>query len=159
MFEKILVALDNSEGGQSIFDRALFLAKESGAHLMLLNVLSPFDEGYSYLMYPDPDIYPSLYDEVMKTYMPQLEAFEQKGLEFLRSLKTKAMDAGVPTELTQSLGDPGQIICHIADTWGADLIVIGRRCRTGLNELILGSASNYVLHHAPCSVFISQRCG
>jgi nucleotide-binding universal stress UspA family protein len=94
----------------------------------------------------------------MKNYMPQLETFEKKGLEFLRLLQTKAMDADVPTELTQSLGDPGQIICHIADTWGADLIVIGRRCRTGLNELILGSASNYVLHHASCSVLISQRC-
>ena len=157
-FAKILVALENTEERQSIFDRALFLAKASGAHLMLLHVLSPFDESYDYPMYPDPDIYPALYDEVMKNYMPQLETFEQKGLEFLRSLRTKAMDAGVPTELTQSLGDPGQIICHIADTWGAELIVIGRRCRTGLNELILGSASNYVLHHAPCSVLISQRC-
>ncbi|MGQ9872468.1 universal stress protein [Leptodesmis sp.] len=35
---------------------------------------------------------------------------------------------------------------------GADLILIGNRGHTGLKELFLGSASNYVLHHAPCSV-------
>ncbi len=39
---------------------------------------------------------------------------------------------------------------------GADLIVVGRRGRSGLSELILGSASNYVLHHAPCSVLTLQ---
>jgi nucleotide-binding universal stress UspA family protein len=29
---------------------------------------------------------------------------------------------------------------------------MGRRGRTGLSELFLGSVSNYVTHHAPCSV-------
>ncbi|NWF59077.1 MAG: universal stress protein [Fischerella sp.] len=93
----------------------------------------------------------------MKNYMSRLEEFEQKRLEFLRSLKTKAMGAGVPIKLTQSLGDPCQVICHIADTWGAELIVTGRRGRTGLSEMILGSVSNCVLHHAPCSVLVIQE--
>ncbi len=39
---------------------------------------------------------------------------------------------------------------------GADLIVLGRRGRTGLAEALLGSVSNYVLHHAPCSVLVVQ---
>ncbi|MDB9482953.1 universal stress protein, partial [Dolichospermum circinale CS-537/05] len=34
------------------------------------------------------------------------------------------------------------------------LIMMGRRGRSGLAEFFLGSQSNYVLHHAPCSVQI-----
>ncbi len=44
----------------------------------------------------------------------------------------------------------------MARNCGADVIVMGRRGHSGLSELILGSVSNYVLHHAPCSVLIVQ---
>ena len=41
------------------------------------------------------------------------------------------------------------------DHWyGADLIAIGSHGRRGLNELVLGSVSNYVLHHVSCSVLL-----
>ncbi len=56
----------------------------------------------------------------------------------------------------QNLGDPGRIICEIARDCDADLIVMGRGNHSGLNEFFLGSVSNYVLHHAPCSVLAVQ---
>ncbi|MEO0350033.1 MAG: universal stress protein, partial [Cyanobacteria bacterium P01_A01_bin.15] len=40
--------------------------------------------------------------------------------------------------------------------WNADLIMMGRRGRSGFSELLLGSVSNYVMHHAPCSVLTVQ---
>jgi nucleotide-binding universal stress UspA family protein len=61
---------------------------------------------------------------------------------------------GIKTEFTQIPGNPGQTIKKIAQNWDADLIVMGSRGRTGLSELVLGSVSNYVMHHAPCSVLI-----
>jgi nucleotide-binding universal stress UspA family protein len=54
-------------------------------------------------------------------------------------------------------GDPGHSICESAQNWGADLIVLGRRGRTGFAEAFLGSVSNYVVHHASCSVFVIQE--
>jgi len=36
------------------------------------------------------------------------------------------------------------------------VIMIGRHGRTGLAEFFLGSVSNYVMHHAPCSVLTIQ---
>ncbi|NEO28803.1 MAG: universal stress protein, partial [Kamptonema sp. SIO4C4] len=35
-------------------------------------------------------------------------------------------------------------------------VIIGRRGRVGLSEILLGSVSNYVLHHAPCAVMVVQ---
>jgi nucleotide-binding universal stress UspA family protein len=52
------------------------------------------------------------------------------------------------------IGEPGQEICLVAKDWGADLIVIGRHARGGLSELLLGSVSNHVIHHADCSVLV-----
>jgi nucleotide-binding universal stress UspA family protein len=54
------------------------------------------------------------------------------------------------------MGDPGQTICKVAETWGADLILMGRNRKSGISEMFLGSTSNYVLHHAPCSVLAVQ---
>jgi nucleotide-binding universal stress UspA family protein len=48
------------------------------------------------------------------------------------------------------------MICQVAKDWGAELIMVGRRGNSGLSELILGSVSNYVVHHAHCSVLIVQ---
>lgn len=64
---------------------------------------------------------------------------------------------GINAEFKILFGDPSRVICEIAQAWNADLIIIGRRGRTGLSELFLGSVSNYVLHHAPCSVLTVQQ--
>lgn len=74
----------------------------------------------------------------------------------LRSLTESAIAAGVKTDFAQTSGSPGQAICNLDRTWGADLIVVGRWGRSGLNELLFGSVSNYVLHHAPCSVLVVE---
>ena len=34
--------------------------------------------------------------------------------------------------------------------------MVGSHGRTGIRELLLGSVSNYVLHHALCSVLVVQ---
>ncbi|MGF1673753.1 MAG: universal stress protein, partial [Rivularia sp. (in: cyanobacteria)] len=52
---------------------------------------------------------------------------------------------------------PGYMICNVARSREVDLIVVGRHGRTGLSEFFLGSVSNYVLHHAPCSVLTIQK--
>jgi nucleotide-binding universal stress UspA family protein len=156
MFHRILVAIDHSEINQSVFEAALALAKTTGARLMLLHVLS-LDERPIL----NPPFYISGYasaltDEIIKQYQEEWAASEQRGLEKLRALTNEATTAGVSTEFTQNVGAPGQTICSIAQSWKADLVVIGRRGYSGLREMVLGSVSNYVLHHAPCSVLTVQ---
>jgi nucleotide-binding universal stress UspA family protein len=156
MLQNILVALDRSETHQHVLDEALTLAKATHASLMFFHVLNSFDKGYPYPMYPSADAYPALYEEAIQAYTEQLQKFEQEGIAFLQSLTRQAAALDIPAEYSQSLGDPGKTICERAESWKADVILMGRRGRSGLREMLLGSVSSYVLHHAPCSVMIIQ---
>ncbi len=155
IFKKILVALDHSEIGQQVFEEALGLAKLTQASLMLLHVLSPEEEGSPYVpMLSNLDYYPGLTSQSFELYQSQWDTFKNQGIQMLQSFCAQANTAGVTTEFTQNIGNPGRIVCDLASNYGADLIVMGRRGRSGVMELFLGSVSNYVLHHAPCSVHV-----
>ena len=95
--------------------------------------------------------------EVVSLKQQETEKVRQHIEQWLRSCCHEAMARGISTEFDLKIGDAGSAICDLAKGWEADLIVIGRRGRTGLSELLLGSVSNYVLHHAPCSVLVIQH--
>ncbi|MBO1349854.1 MAG: universal stress protein [Hormoscilla sp. GUM202] len=137
MVNKILVALDSSDFARRVFDRALFLAKASNGKMMLLHVLSPEAEDSS--VSPriiSMDVNSLATAEPIRSYHQQWEAFKQKCLYLLRSLTEEATAAEVPTEFTQTPGSPGRSICNFAKSWEADILVMGRRGRSGLSELI-----------------------
>jgi nucleotide-binding universal stress UspA family protein len=157
MLDKILLAIDISETNKGNFPAALSLAQITGAKLMLLNVIAPNENNY-----PNPFVYYGyeydLMDESLVTiYQKQWEKFKQRGLERLRSLAEEAIAVGVEAEFTQDFGNPGRTICNLAQTWSADLILVGSRGLTGVKEMFLGSVSNYVTHHAPCSVLVMRE--
>jgi nucleotide-binding universal stress UspA family protein len=151
MFEKILVAIDDTESSRIIFDRALMLAKVNQSELMLVHAITILDD-----FYPG-DTFIGMSESAMQVYTNRLEKREQAGIEKLQLLAVEATAAGIPIEFTQNVGDPGKLICEVAKTWNANLIVIGRRGLSGLSEMLLGSTSNYVLHHAPCNVLTIQQ--
>ncbi len=155
MFNKILVALDRSESSIKVFEQALSLAKLTSANLMLLHVLSHEEDGSpEALIFPNIDYYPGWNEQSFKLYQEHWEKFKNEGLQMLQSFSAQANTSGIKTEFTQNIGSPGRMICELATVWNADLIIMGRRGRSGLAEVFLGSESNYVLHHAPCSVQI-----
>lgn len=154
MLQRILVAVDNSTMGQKVFEEALALASATGANMMILHVLDPEERGSPQI----PMVYNTysmpLDEPTMKLYQQQWQEFEERGLKMLQSLADQATGAGVKTEFTQKTGSPDRAICTLAESWGADLIVMGRRGLSGVKEFFLGSVSNYVLHRSPCSVHI-----
>jgi nucleotide-binding universal stress UspA family protein len=156
MFHRILVAIDQSDVSLQAFETAMSLAKTLNAELMLVHVLSPVELNYPSPIFAIHGTYPMFRSEDVEFHLRQWQTVQDQSLEFLKAQTATATSAGIPTEFTQALGDPGSTICSLARTWNANLIVMGRRGYKGLNELFMGSVSNYVVHHAPCSVLTVQ---
>ena len=155
MIKRILVAVDRSASSSAVFESAVSLAKTTDASLMLLQVLSgsqpdyPIMSTYAY--------YPIWEERDRQLYQEELERYKTASINFLQSLTDRATAAGVATEYSQLIGNPGRTICELAASWEADLILVGSRGLRGFKEMFLGSVSNYVTHHAPCSVLIVRH--
>lgn len=153
MYNRILAALDVLE--PAVFEAALSLAVATDADLLLLHVLSYRDSDSPVSPVATAWDYASpLSQYAWETYQEQWQAYINKGLEILRDYTGRAEAAGVTADFLQTTNSPGRGICQAAKSWRADLIVTGSHQRQGLQELLLGSVSNYVMHHAPCSVMI-----
>jgi nucleotide-binding universal stress UspA family protein len=157
-FDKILVAVDRAPASELVFAKALELARGTEATIVLLSTIAP-DYGVGYLT---PPLYPnseaaSVTETTIKLYLERQEQERKHNLEFLQNLAARAMQVNVTCEINQQVGDPARSICEVADTLSVDLIVVGRRGYIGLHELLMNSVSNYVLHHAPCSVLVVQQ--
>jgi nucleotide-binding universal stress UspA family protein len=62
-------------------------------------------------------------------------------------------------ELSVLVDPVKEIMLDEAAQWGADLIVVGSHGRTGVDRLLMGSVSEAVALHAPCSVeVIRHKC-
>jgi nucleotide-binding universal stress UspA family protein len=52
-------------------------------------------------------------------------------------------------------GQAGPAICELATALGATAIVLGTRGHGGLRRAVLGSVSDHVVRHAPCTVVVT----
>lgn len=154
MFEKILIAIGNSAESQIILGSGLTLAEKFGAKVLLLHVMSPLTlTSFSPLV---GGMFPSVNDMAIEQYTKEWKESERQGLEQLQAYAAQAKERKTDVEISQNLGDAGRMICEVAKSWSADAIVMGRNQKSMLSEIWLGSTSNYVLHHAPCSTLVIQ---
>ena len=152
-YSKILAALDHSALRGDVFDQALALAKLHQGQLMLFHCI-PLEQT---VLTP----YPSIYSEEMANFSrvihERLQQQTEETQQWLADYGARAEQQGIHAEWDWKIGEPSRHICDLAQTWEADLIVLGRRGLQGLAEIFLGSVSNYVVHHARCSVLLVQH--
>lgn len=145
---KILFATDGSDcstaaahaiAGQSWPEGSLFkiLSVEE-----LMAVSNPMEPASLSAIYPA-----SLLDELTRQARERARAAAEAGQDILRRAGLR-LEGGDSTQL----GEPRSTILDTAKQWGADLIVVGSHGRRGLDRFLLGSVSEAVAIHAPCSV-------
>ncbi len=157
VFKKIFVAIDRSVHSSLVCEQALEIAQLQHSQLMLFHALrwttqEPTGPFMGIGTLADID----LYNSSKRVRQELLQEEMEKVKSWLSAYCQQATAKGIRAEFDCHVGDAGSWICDLASNWGADLIVLGRRGHKGLSEIVLGSVSNYVMHHAPCSVLVVQ---
>jgi nucleotide-binding universal stress UspA family protein len=158
MLQKILIAIGDSPESEKVLEAGLMLAEKFEAEISILHVLNLTRSGFESAGNPfGGGNYPIMTDLAIQQYQRELQDYEKVGMERLQSYAKQATDRQITAEIFQNTGDPGRTICDLAKKDVTDLIVMGRHQQSALSEIFLGSTSNYVLHHAPCSVMVIQQ--
>lgn len=158
MLQKILIATGDSPESAEVFKSGLTLAEKYGAQISILHVLNLFQGNFEAVGNPFMGgTYPMMNDLAIQQYQKELKDREQQGMERLEDYAREASARNIKADIFQNLGDAGRTICETAKNYSVDLIVMGRNQKSMLSEVFLGSTSNYVLHHAPCSVMVIQK--
>ncbi len=143
---KILMAIDESKFSEAAVQLIIGQQRSESAQLRLIHVIEPFT------FYFPPEI------TAEYAAAPQLEALRkdrlEKGKALLGAAADKLRKAGFTVETSLSEGDVRSAIIDSATEGKADLIVVGSHGRKGLDRFLMGSVSEFVARHAPCSVEI-----
>ncbi|MEM7062143.1 MAG: universal stress protein [Cyanobacteria bacterium P01_B01_bin.77] len=155
MIRKIVVGLDHSDLSLAALQQAIMFAQSCDAELKLTHVLVDGEPGApQFSGYFGGSLYPSINSMVLDSYQTDWNHFVERSQAKLDQQVSEIAHMGVAVSGRLLYGNPGTMLCELAQTWNADLMVVGSRGLSGISELLIGSVSNHVLHHAPCSVLI-----
>ncbi len=65
---------------------------------------------------------------------------------------SEALPEGTVAEIEAGVGDPGVMLCDIAEETGADVIVIGAHEHNLWDRIFHPSVGRHLIEHAPCPV-------
>ncbi len=137
--ERLLLCTDGSEFSNGAIREAIRLAKRCNSRLYAIAVV---------------EVNPEL-----ETYAPGLvEKLERETRTHLEGVKERAEKEGVACEtITHEGEEPYRYIVEEASRQKADLIIMGRRGRSGLKRLLMGSVTARVIGHAETDVLVVPR--
>jgi nucleotide-binding universal stress UspA family protein len=135
-FQRILVGYDGSAQSQKAVDVALSLAQCLGSTVLLFAVARP----------PEPATSVEL--EAM------LDDAREHYEEGFKVITEKARERNINVQTAIAVGHPAEQIIHRAESDGIELIILGRRGRSIIVRMMLGSVSERVLRYAHCPVMV-----
>ena len=137
--DRILLSTDGSEYSEGAAREAINLSRKCGSKLVILSVVDANPE--------------------LDALAPQIaEKQERAARQNLDALLDRARKEGVEASSVVHKGEAAyKYIVEEAVKNNSTLIVMGRRGRTGLKRLMMGSVTARVIGHAPCNVLVVPR--
>jgi len=153
LFEKILVPRDGSEHSTKALGKAIEVAKKFDAKVTQIQVYSVYAQP---ILLPEPTT-------VGVSTVPLLTAAEvakvaetarRAGNCILIDGEQRAKSEKVQVEKMFVEGHAVQEIVRVAKEEDFDLVVMGARGLSKIKEILLGSVSDGVIHHATCPILL-----
>lgn len=137
---KILLAIDDSGFSRKAIKTILAQFRPEETEIRVLHVVEV------------PSV--SAPPQMDANYFPELNDQVEESEKLVKSAAEDLRDAGFQVSTLVEKGDTRSVIVDQAAAWTSDLIVLGSHGRKGLGRFLLGSVSEAVARHAPCSVEI-----
>ncbi|MEZ5429060.1 MAG: universal stress protein [Pyrinomonadaceae bacterium] len=146
---KILIATDGSEYSRTAIEQS---ARVFGSNDQIeIKIISVYEDVFPIAGEPFA-LSADYYREMEKESKADAEKFAAEAKKLIRDNFN-----GMEPETEVRQGPPGRKIVEAAQEWGADLIVVGSHGRGFWGRMMVGSTSDAVMHHAPCSVLVVRR--
>ena len=136
MYQRILVAVENSPADRTILNHVRGLAALTGAELLLVHVA----DGFAARHFNDLELRESEEMQKDRAYLDRL------------STELAAQNLRVSTEL--AMGDPATELIRLAEARRADLIAMSTHGHRGLNDLLRGTTVSRVRHEVRIPVLL-----
>jgi nucleotide-binding universal stress UspA family protein len=143
---KILIATDGTEFSHSAIEKACQIIAEP--ENTSVKVISPYTEVLPL------DAFPQSAEYARKEEAALHKQAEEYAAEGAALIEKYFPNRGVTVTNQAIMGAPDEILIETAKEWNADIIVVGSHHRGFLERTFLGSISDSLVHHAPCSVFV-----
>lgn len=147
---KVLIATDGSEFSKAAIEECCRLIALQNASIKVISVAE--------LITPiatEPFVVTGEYiQETQALILKQTESFVTDAAEAIRG---KFADAKVDVATSVVVGNPPRAIVEEAKDWGADLIVVGSHGYGFWGRMVIGSVSQSVINHSPCSVLVVRK--
>jgi nucleotide-binding universal stress UspA family protein len=147
MFKRILVPLDGSIRAEQAIPVAARIARASGGATILVRTVLTTPE-----LWPAMEMRPELAQAVIDTSLAEAK-------QYLLAASTAKELSAVPTETAVLYGPAAMSILAVADSSGADLIVLCSHGYTGVTRWVMGSVAEKVAHHATVPVLVLREDG
>lgn len=146
---RILLATDGSEYAQEAAAKCGELAADFDSPVIkIITVVDNFTP-----MATEPFISPEEFLESVEREMQ--ENAEKIITNAEKKVLSRAQNAKIEKEIL--IGSAKKVIVKAAEKWNADLIVVGSHGYGLLGRTLLGSVSDAIVHHSPCSVLIVRK--
>jgi nucleotide-binding universal stress UspA family protein len=148
--KKVLIALDYNPTAQKVAEVGFSIAKSMNAEVTLLHVITDpvfyAAAGYS------PIMGFAGYVDVNPVELSSVQGLKKASLEYLEKSKQHLGDKSIHTIVKE--GDFADSILDAAKEVHADIIVVGSHSRKWLENIVMGSVTEKVLHHTSIPLFI-----